>query len=869
MKANEIRKCFLDFFKSKNHVVVPSAPIVVKNDPTLMFTNAGMNQFKDVFLGNKSPKAPRVADIQKCLRVSGKHNDLEEVGRDTYHHTMFEMMGNWSFGDYFKEEAIAWAWEFLTEVLKIDKERLYVTVFGGDPKDGLDPDNEAFTFWKKHIDESRIIYGSKKDNFWEMGDTGPCGPCSEIHIDIRSDEDRNAVNGKDLVNKDNPEVIEIWNLVFIQFNRLANGSLVNLPAKHVDTGMGFERLVRVMQNKKSNYDTDIFQPVIQTIAEMAGVRYGDDEQKDIAMRVVADHLRAVSFALSDGQLPSNNGAGYVIRRILRRAVRYGYTFLGFTEPFMYKLLPVLVDEMGEQYPELATQQTLVSKVMHEEESSFLRTLSQGIRRFESYVEQNVSLKTIDGAFAFELFDTYGFPVDLTNLMAEEKGLSVDMESFSLKLEEQKNRSRKAAEKTSGDWVVLFDMEPSFVGYNTTQAVSKILRFREVTAKNKKHYEIVLDKTPFYAEMGGQVGDKGILSSEEEIINVVNTVKENDLIIHITDKLPQNPELPFTASVDVERRRKIEANHSATHLMHAALRVVLGPHVEQKGSLVDDERLRFDFSHFAKMTDEEIKKVESLVNMKIRENIKNVTTVDVPLEEAKNMGAMALFGEKYGDKVRVVSFDPSYSCELCGGTHVPATGCIGAFKILTESAIAAGVRRIEAVTGEEVMNYLDKCIDTVDKIKAVVKSSGDVVKAVETLSSNNQMLQKRVDALMMNMAVSEMKTAYRNAELCNGRKIVVTKVDADVNQLKNMAAALKDIDNDAVAILGGVTDNKPAICLLLPQSLVDASFDATAMIREVAKEIQGGGGGQKNLATAGGKNVSGLDKAMEMLKRHFV
>lgn len=869
MKANEIRKCFLDFFKSKNHVVVPSAPIVVKNDPTLMFTNAGMNQFKDVFLGNKSPKAPRVADIQKCLRVSGKHNDLEEVGRDTYHHTMFEMMGNWSFGDYFKEEAIAWAWEFLTEVLKIDKERLYVTVFGGDPKDGLDPDNEAFTFWKKHIDESRIIYGSKKDNFWEMGDTGPCGPCSEIHIDIRSDEDRNAVNGKDLVNKDNPEVIEIWNLVFIQFNRLANGSLVNLPAKHVDTGMGFERLVRVMQNKKSNYDTDIFQPVIQTIAEMAGVRYGDDEQKDIAMRVVADHLRAVSFALSDGQLPSNNGAGYVIRRILRRAVRYGYTFLGFTEPFMYKLLPVLVDEMGEQYPELLTQQTLVSKVMHEEESSFLRTLSQGIRRFESYVEQNVSLKTIDGAFAFELFDTYGFPVDLTNLMAEEKGLSVDMESFSLKLEEQKNRSRKAAEKTSGDWVVLFDMEPSFVGYDTTQAVSKILRFREVTAKNKKHYEIVLDKTPFYAEMGGQVGDKGILSSEEEIINVVNTVKENDLIIHITDKLPQNPELPFTASVDVERRRKIEANHSATHLMHAALRVVLGPHVEQKGSLVDDERLRFDFSHFAKMTDEEIKKVESLVNMKIRENIKNVTTVDVPLEEAKNMGAMALFGEKYGDKVRVVSFDPSYSCELCGGTHVPATGCIGAFKILTESAIAAGVRRIEAVTGEEVMNYLDKCIDTVDKIKAVVKSSGDVVKAVETLSSNNQMLQKRVDALMMNMAVSEMKTAYRNAELCNGRKIVVTKVDADVNQLKNMAAALKDIDNDAVAILGGVTDNKPAICLLLPQSLVDASFDATAMIREVAKEIQGGGGGQKNLATAGGKNVSGLDKAMEMLKQHFV
>ena len=868
MKANEIRKSFLEFFQSKQHLVVPSAPIVVKNDPTLMFTNAGMNQFKDVFLGNNPRKAPRVCDIQKCLRVSGKHNDLEEVGRDTYHHTMFEMMGNWSFGDYFKKEAIAWGWEFLTDVMKIDKDKLYVTVFGGDEKDGMAPDNEAYEFWKEHVDESRIIYGSKKDNFWEMGETGPCGPCSEIHIDIRDDEARKKINGRDLVNKDDPEVIEIWNLVFMQYNRLANGTLVDLPAKHVDTGMGFERLVRVMQGKKSNYDTDVFTPIINEISQLSGIEYGKNEKADIAMRVVADHLRAVSFAITDGQLPSNNGAGYVIRRILRRAVRYGYTFLKFTEPFVYKLLPVLVSEMGEQYPEIKAQEKLVSKVIFEEEASFLRTLALGIKRFENYVEQNKGAKLIDGAFAFELFDTYGFPVDLTNLMAEEKGLEVDMEGFNNNLKEQKDRSRKAAEKMSGDWVELIheDKPTTFVGYTEMECQAKILKFREVVAKGKKHFEIVLDKTPFYAEMGGQVGDKGVLVSENETLNVVNTVKENDLSIHITDALPQQPEAVFTAKVDVARRLKIEANHTATHLMHAALRQVLGTHVEQKGSMVDDERLRFDFSHFAKMTDEEIRKVETIVNQKIREDLPNETAVDVPIDEARNMGAMALFGEKYGDKVRVVKFGEGYSCELCGGTHIASTGRIGAFKILTEGAIAAGVRRIEAITGEAVIEYLDNQIDTLNKIKGLVKQTGDVVKAVETLSAQNTMLQKKIESMMMAQAVSDAKIAYSKATDWDGHKVVVARIDADMNQMRNIASALKDIDAEVVAIMGGVFEDKPALCVMLPQSLVDSkNMDAAAIVREGAKEIQGGGGGQKTLATAGGKNAGGIDKAIEILK----
>lgn len=871
MKADEIRKSFLEFFKSKQHLIVPSAPIVVKNDPTLMFTNAGMNQFKDVFLGNNPRKASRVTDIQKCLRVSGKHNDLEEVGRDTYHHTMFEMMGNWSFGDYFKKEAIAWGWEFLTEVMKIDKDKLYVTVFGGDEKDGMAPDNEAYEFWKEHVDESKIIYGSKKDNFWEMGETGPCGPCSEIHIDIRDDEARRKVNGRDLVNKDDPEVIEIWNLVFMQYNRLANGSLVDLPAKHVDTGMGFERLVRVMQGKKSNYDTDVFTPIINEISRLSGIQYGDNDKSDIAMRVVADHLRAVSFAITDGQLPSNNGAGYVIRRILRRAVRYGYTFLKLTEPFVYRLLPVLVKEMGEQYPEIIAQETLVSKVIYEEEASFLRTLSLGIKRFENYVEQNKEARIIDGAFAFELFDTYGFPADLTNLMAEEKGLEVDMDGFNNNLKEQKDRSRKAAEKMSGDWIELIheDKPTAFVGYTQMECEAKILKFREVVAKGKKHFEIVLSQTPFYAEMGGQVGDKGVLMSENETLHVVNTVKENDLSIHITDMLPQQPEAVFTAKVDVERRLRIEANHTATHLMHAALRQVLGTHVEQKGSMVDDERLRFDFSHFAKMTEEEIRSVEAIVNQKIREDFQNQTAVDVPIDEARNMGAMALFGEKYGDRVRVVKFGEGYSCELCGGTHIASTGRIGAFKILTESAIAAGVRRIEAITGEAVIDYLDNQIDTLNKIKGLVKSSGDVVKAVETLSAQNTMLQKKIESMMMSQAVSDAKNAYNNATEWNGHKLVIARIDADMNQMRNVASALKDIDAEAVAIMGGVFEDKPALCVVLPQSVVDANkMDAGAMVREAAKEIQGGGGGQKTLATAGGKNAAGIDKAIEILKKNL-
>ena len=871
MTASEIRRSFLDFFQSKQHLVVPSAPIVVKNDPTLMFTNAGMNQFKDVFLGNNPRKAPRVADIQKCLRVSGKHNDLEEVGRDTYHHTMFEMMGNWSFGDYFKKEAITWGWEFLTEVMNIDKDKLYVTVFGGDDKDGMAPDNEAYEFWKEHVDESRIIYGSKKDNFWEMGETGPCGPCSEIHIDIRDDEARKRINGRDRVNKDDPEVIEIWNLVCMQYNRLANGTLVDLPAKHVDTGMGFERLVRVMQGKKSNYDTDVFTPIINEISKLSGIEYGKNEKCDIAMRVVADHLRAVSFAITDGQLPSNNGAGYVIRRILRRAVRYGYTFLKFTEPFVYKLLPVLVREMGEQYPEIKAQEKLVSKVIFEEEASFLRTLALGIKRFENYVEQNKGAKLIDGAFAFELFDTYGFPVDLTNLMAEEKGLEVDMEGFNNNLKEQKDRSRKAAEKMSGDWVELIheDKPTTFVGYTEMECEAKILKFREVVAKGKKHFEIVLDKTPFYAEMGGQVGDKGVLVSENETLNVVNTVKENDLSIHITDALPQQPDVVFTAKVDVTRRLKIEANHTATHLMHAALRQVLGTHVEQKGSMVDDERLRFDFSHFAKMTEEEIRKVESIVNQKIREDLSNETAVDVPIDEARKMGAMALFGEKYGDKVRVVRFGEGYSCELCGGTHIPSTGRIGAFKILTDGAIAAGVRRIEAITGEAVIDYLDNQIDTLNKIKCLVKQTGDVVKAVETLSAQNTMLQKKIEAMMMAQAVSDAKNAYGKATDWNGHKVVVARIDTDMNQMRNIASALKDIDSEAVAIMGGVFEDKPALCVMIPQSLVDGQkMDAGAMVREASKEIQGGGGGQKTLATAGGKNAAGIDKAIGILKDNF-
>ena len=869
MNAYEIRNSFLDFFRSKEHTIVPSAPIVVKNDPTLMFTNAGMNQFKDIFLGNQPSKWKRAADSQKCLRVSGKHNDLEEVGHDTYHHTMFEMLGNWSFGDYFKKEAIAYAWEYLTEVVKIDKDRLYVTVFGGDEKDGQPADMEAYGYWKEHVSEDRIIYGNKKDNFWEMGETGPCGPCSEIHIDLRDDAARKQVAGRNLVNMDDPQVIEIWNLVFMQYNRMADGHLVELPAKHVDTGMGFERLVRVLQGKTSNYDTDVFQPIIQAIAKMSGIEYGKAEKTDVAMRVIADHLRAVSFAIADGQLPSNNGAGYVIRRVLRRAVRYGFTFLGFEEPFVCQLLPILVQQMEHNYPEIKSQQELVSKVIREEEASFLRTLAQGIKRFEGYVEQHPG-QDIDGNFAFELFDTFGFPIDLTQLMASEKGINVDMEGFKANLEEQKNRSRKAAEKANGDWVVVNESEQptEFVGYTDMSCESHILRFREVVAKKKTHFEIVLDKTPFYAEMGGEVGDTGTLTSENETIKIVNTVKENNLVIHITEQLPQNPEVAFTAAIDVERRQRIANNHSATHLMHAALRQVLGSHVEQKGSLVDDQRLRFDFSHFAKMTPEEIRQVEKIVNQKIRENIPNVTYAEIPIDEAKAMGATALFGEKYGDKVRVVVFDKDYSMELCGGCHTSATGNIGMFKIVSESAIAAGIRRIEAITGEAVEQYLDEQLDLIGQLRENVKAN-DLVKGVISLNEQNAALRKEVEHLMQEKAQSSAETLLAKAVDYGSCKLIVEKLAVAGDQLRNIAMMLKQMDENTIAILGSVAEGKPSLCLLLPEAFADAKgLDATKLIREVAKEIQGGGGGQKTLCVAGGRNAEGLAKAMEMLKERI-
>jgi len=866
MNAYEIRNSFLDFFRSKEHAIVPSSPIVVKNDPTLMFTNAGMNQFKDIFLGNQPAKWNRAADTQKCLRVSGKHNDLEEVGHDTYHHTMFEMLGNWSFGDYFKREAIAYAWEYLTEVVKIDKDKLYVTVFGGDEKDGQLADMEAFEYWKEHVTEDRILYGNKKDNFWEMGETGPCGPCSEIHIDLRDEEARKRIPGRDLVNKDDPQVIEIWNLVFMQYNRMADGHLVELPAKHVDTGMGFERLVRVIQGKTSNYDTDVFQPLIQQIAKMSGIEYGKAEKTDVAMRVVADHLRAVSFAIADGQLPSNNGAGYVIRRVLRRAVRYGFTFLGFEEPFVYQLLPILVQQMEHNYPEIKQQQELVSKVIREEEASFLRTLAQGIKRFEGYVEQHPG-QNVDGGFAFELFDTYGFPIDLTQLMAAEKSLNVDMEGFKANLEEQKNRSRKAAEKANGDWVVVNASEQptEFVGYTESQCESHILRFREVVAKKQKHFEIVLDKTPFYAEMGGEVGDTGTLASDDETIQVLNTVKENNLVIHITEQLPQNPEALFTAAIDTERRQRIANNHSATHLMHAALRQVLGTHVEQKGSLVDDQRLRFDFSHFAKMTPYEIHQVEDIVNRKIRENIPNVTYADLPIDEAKAMGATALFGEKYGDRVRVVVFDKNYSMELCGGCHTSATGNIGMFKIVSEGAIAAGIRRIEAITGQAVEHYLNEQLDLIGQLRETVKSN-DLVKGVVSLSEQNSALKKEVERLMQEQAKGTAERMLSKAVDHEGCKLVMDRLSVTGDQLRNIALILKQLNENTIAILGSIFDGKPALCLSLPAAYAEAKgLDATKLIREVAKEIQGGGGGQPTLCVAGGRNADGLPKAMEMLK----
>ena len=868
MTSLEIRNKFLEFFKSKEHLIVPGAPMVVKDDPTLMFVNAGMNQFKDVFLGNAQAKSPRVANTQKCLRVSGKHNDLEEVGHDTYHHTMFEMLGNWSFGDYFKKEAIAWAWELLTEVYKINKEDLYVTYFGGDEKERLDADEEARRFWLEHIPAERVLPGSKKDNFWEMGETGPCGPCSEIHIDLRNPEEKKKTSGRELVNADHPRVIEIWNLVFIEFNRLADSSLKPLPKKHIDTGMGFERLTMVLQGKQSNYDTDIFMPLIGFLSELSGEKYGVEEKKDVAMRVIADHLRAVAFAIADGQLPSNTGAGYVIRRILRRAVRYGFTFLGFDEPFMFKMLPVLVNQMKEVFPEIAAQQKLVGMVMKEEEVAFLRTLSQGVKRFEQYVEKHKGQKMIDGDFAFELFDTYGFPVDLTRLMAQEKGLDVDMEGFQKGLESQKKRSRKAAEKSSDDWIVLMADAPEteFVGYTQLQCDARIVRYRKVSRKKETFYEVVLDKTPFYAESGGQTGDTGLLVSEAETLHVVDVKKENNLWVHYVKEEPQYPKTVYRAKVDARKRTLIANNHSATHLMHAALRRVLGTHVEQKGSLVDEHRLRFDFSHFAKMTEEELKEVERLVNEKIRENIPVKILQDVPVDEAKKMGAMALFGEKYGEKARVVIYDPEYSVELCGGTHVPATGQIGCFKITSESGIAAGVRRIEGVTADAAEEYINKQLEILKNIKSHFKVQQDPVQAVAHLLEENASFRKEIEKLQREQAGHLAESLMRDAEKIGDVLFLGKKVNVTPAQVRNLVHQLRASEEKVVVVLAIENNGKVNLAVGVSDALVKAGrYHAGDIIKKITPLVKGGGGGQPHFAMAGGKDVSGIPGALRAAK----
>jgi alanyl-tRNA synthetase len=867
MNAADIRRTFTGFFASKNHTIVPSAPMVIKNDPTLMFTNAGMNQFKDIFLGNSPAKHNRITDTQKCLRVSGKHNDLEEVGHDTYHHTMFEMLGNWSFGDYFKKEAIEWAWELLTDVYKIDKDRMYVTVFEGDSADGLPADDDAKIFWKNLIAEDRILYGSKKDNFWEMGDTGPCGPCSEIHVDTRDDKERKKIDGKTLVNKSDPHVIEIWNLVFIQYNRLSDGKLNPLPAKHVDTGMGFERLCMVIQGKKSNYDTDVFQPIISEIAKLSGKKYGDNVKADIAMRVIADHLRAIAFAIADGQLPSNNKAGYVIRRILRRAVRYGYTFLGFNEPFIHELLPILVKQMGEFFPELKSQQELIRKVIAEEELAFLRTLATGIQRFENYVQSNPGKKIMDGAFAFELFDTFGFPIDLTQLMSKEQGWEVDMKGFSENMEEQKKRSRNAGTVDTEDWV---DMKPikdtEFVGYDELFCDAIILKYRKVKAKDKEFFQIVLDKTPFYAESGGQVGDRGYIEANGEKISVEDTKKENNLTIHITKKLPREISATFKVTVDKKKRVLTENNHSATHLLHSALRMVLGTHVEQKGSLVDDERLRFDFLHFSKLTDEEISKVEALVNEKIRENIVIEDMRNIPISDAQKMGATALFGEKYGDRVRVVTFDRNYSIELCGGTHVHATGQIGMFKIVSESAIAAGIRRIEAITALKAEQFYNKQTEIITGLHELLKNPKDIVLSVSQLLEQNNSLQKQLEEFRKEKALGLKDELKSKLKIISGINFIAEKISLDAAGAKDLAYALKNETENLFLVFAYESEGKPGLAVMISENLVkEKNIDASKIVRELAKEIQGGGGGQPFFATAGGKNSDGIEKALEKAK----
>lgn len=868
MTSKEIRQSFKDFFASKEHQIVPSAPMVIKDDPTLMFTNAGMNQFKDIILGNAPVKHPRVADSQKCLRVSGKHNDLEEVGHDTYHHTMFEMLGNWSFGDYFKKEAIAWAWEYLVGVLKLDPDRLYATVFEGNPDENLERDNEAAGYWLQYLPQERIINGNKKDNFWEMGDTGPCGPCSEIHIDIRPAEERAKVDGLLLVNQGHPQVIEIWNLVFMQYNRKADGSLEPLPAKVIDTGMGFERLAMAVQGKTSNYDTDIFQPLITRIGEITGVKYGEDSRKDIAMRVIADHIRTIAFSITDGQLPSNAKAGYVIRRILRRAVRYGYTFLNMHAAFMYKLVTTLIEVMGDAYPELEAEKSLLEKVIKEEENAFLRTLETGIRLLDKeIVEHKRSGRgELEGEIAFQLYDTFGFPLDLTELILREHGMSVDHKGFDAEMQKQKERARNAAAVETGDWVKIRDGEPQFVGYDETECETQVIRYRKVKQKNREFYQVVLSKSPFYAEMGGQVGDSGWLIDENgEKTDIFDTKRENNLPVHLATRLPQQIEGSFLAKIDTAKRTATECNHTATHLMHESLREVLGTHVEQKGSYVSPELLRFDFSHFQKMTPEEIRAVEERVTEKIRNNFSIEEHRHVPIEEAKAAGAMALFGEKYGDHVRTVRFGSSI--ELCGGTHISATGRIGTFRIVSESAIAAGVRRIEAVTAKGCEDYLYSMEDLLRNVKAALPGNApEIMVGLRKLLSENEEMRQKIEAFTKERTLQLKSTIIQEKEIVNGItlfKLEGLAVSAEIT--KDIAFQLRGEFPEKMAFAAVTVDNnKPGLTLMLSDDLVARGLNAGSIVREAARHIEGGGGGQPHFATAGGKNPAGLAKAMETI-----
>ena len=867
LTAKEIRESFKAYFASKGHTIVPSAPMVLKGDPTLMFTNAGMNQWKDIILGTCEPEPRRRADSQKCLRVSGKHNDLEEVGHDTYHHTMFEMLGNWSFGDYFKEGAIDMAWEYLVNVLHLDPADLYVTVFEGSAEEKLERDNEAAGYWLKHVPSDHIINGNKHDNFWEMGDTGPCGPCSEIHLDSRSPEEKAKVPGRELVNKDDPQVIEIWNLVFMQYNRKADGSLEKLSMNVIDTGMGFERLVRALQGKHSNYDTDVFQPIIRVISNMCGKEYGKEENVDVAMRVIADHLRAVAFSIADGQLPSNAKAGYVIRRILRRAVRYGYTFLDFKEAFIYKLLPVLIETMGDAYPELEAQKTLIERVIQEEENSFLRTLETGIRLLEKKMEEtkNSGSKTLSGVDAFILYDTYGFPLDLTELILRENGMEANIEEFNVEMKKQKERARHAAAVETGDWITIKEGETEFVGYDFFECDAEILRYRQIKQKNKTQYQVVLDKSPFYAEMGGQVGDSGWLINGNEKIAVIDTKRENNLPIHIIEKLPQDITADFTAKIDAKKRIQSECNHSATHLLHESLREVLGSHVEQKGSYVSPDVLRFDFSHFQKVTDEEIRKVEQLVSEKIRADYKLEEHRNMPIDEAKKLGAMALFGEKYGDKVRVVKY--GNSIELCGGTHIPSTGMIGSLRIISESSVAAGVRRIEAVTAEKAENYTFMLQDTLKELRALFNNVPNLAQTIRKSIEENAELKKQVSEYIKEKVQTLKKELIAKAVVRNGVKLIVFKGEASVDAIKDLAFQIKGEaqSEEKVFFVAGIKDGaKCALMVSISDSLVKEGLNAGKLVKDASKLIQGGGGGQPHFATAGGKNADGIDAAVDAI-----